>query len=235
MDSKKKKKITISVVISILLVAVIAIGIFFGVKKINENKNSQNASNMSTTTQTNTYNEAIAKKQITQNYNGVYVYKSTYRVDPAKDLTQKDFEKVCINITSKPYVNDLISYLDTERKKVKTDSQEKLVFYNGLFNRNINDNPKDENSDRGDFYGNDNLALVEAQNGVFFISLNYADISNNIPVSDKQNKDKTKVYVIENVYSKENPKRVLFTVTYIYEMVDEEIKTIPDSELIPNI
>ncbi len=235
MDSKKKKKvIVISVIVALILIAIIIVGVILGVQKRDENnQGSQNGSNMSTTTVTNTYNEAIAKKEITQSYNGVYAYKSINRVEFAKDLTQKDIEKICINKTSKPYVNDLLSYLDNERKNIKDKFNEKLVLFSGQFNKNINDNPFDKNSDKGLYYGNDNLAMVTTDKTIFFISLNYSDINNTIPIKDSLNQEQRKIYVMEKVYSNsiDNPNRLLFTVTYVYELIDEEIKTIPDSEL----
>ncbi len=232
MDSKKKKKVTIIVVVvAAILIAIITVGTILGVKKVKSN-NENNATNTNTTTVTNTYNEAIAEGRIPQNYNGVYQFKSVRQVEFAKDLTQKDIETICINKTSKPYINDLLNYLQMEREKLNNEQDEKYVFFNGQFNKNLNDNPKDSGSDHGTYVGNDNLSMVKTdKNEIFFISLNYADINGNIPVNDSQNKDLTKVYVMERVYSKENPNRLLFTVTYIYEMIDEEIKTIPDSEL----
>ena len=233
MDSKQKKKITIIVVVvAVILIAIITIGTILGVKKMKSNDSNNNASNTSTTTVTNTYNEAIAEGRIPQNYNGIYQFKSVRQVEFSKDLTQKDIETICKNKTSKPYVNDLLNYLQIERAKLSDNQDEKFVFFNGQFNKNLNDNPKDPGSDHGTYVGNDNLAMVKTEKDeIFFISLNYADINGNIPVSDTQNKDLTKIYVMERVYSSENPNRLLFTVTYVYELIDEEIKTIPDSEL----
>ncbi len=233
MDSKKKKKVAIiSIIVAVILIAILITGIVLGVKKHDDDLRKQElASQMSTITQTNTYNEAIAKKEISQNYNGVYTFKSVKQLEFAKELTKKDIESICINKTSKPYVNDLLNYLQNEREKLRDNQDEKLVFFNGQYNKNINDNPFDKDSDRGLYVGNDDLSMVTAQKSTFFISLNYADINNNIPVSDKQNIDKTKIYLMEKVYSKENPNRLLFTITYVYEIVDEEIKQIPDNEL----
>lgn len=233
MDSKKKKKVVISVVcITVILIAAIITGTVLGVRKMNADRNAnQNANNMSTVTDTNTYNTAIAEGQIPANYNGIYKFKAVSQIDFSKELTKADIEKICINKTSKPYTNDLVNAMQDERAKIRDEYDEKLVFFNGLFNKNYKNNPGHEGSDHGTYVGNDDLSMVTTKNTTFFISLNYADINNNIPVADKQNKDKTKVYVIEKVYSKENPSRLLFNITYIYELIPEEIKTIPDSEL----
>lgn len=239
MDSKKKKKvIVVSIILAILLLAATIIGIVLGIRAHNnKGQTENNASNMGTTTETNTYNEAIAKNKVPQNYDGVYVYKSISRIEFSKELTEKDIEKICINKTSKPYINDLLTYLNTERIKIRDDQKEKLVFSSnnnyGSYCKNINDNPLDPNSDYGSYVGDDNLARITTEKTILFISLNYSDINNNIPVKDSQNKDQRKIYVMENIYSNsiDNPNRLLFTVTYVYELIDEEIKTIPDSEL----
>ncbi len=234
MDSKKKKKIIIiSVCVSVVAIIAIVLGTVFGVRAANSNKpDSNSGTNVNTVIDSNTYNEAIATKQVPQDFNGVYQFKNVRDIRFAEELTASDIEKLCINMTSMPDINNLKNLLQTNKEKARDKQNEKLVFFNGLYSKNLNNNPKDKGSDKGIYFGDSNLAIVETDKNItFFISQNYADIENNVPVSDKLNANKTKIYVMENVYSEVNKSRLLFTVTYIYELMDEEIKPIPDNEL----
>ena len=51
------------------------------------------------------------------------------------------------------------------------------------------------------------------------------------PTVDDTNPMRNHIYVYRKVYSNNDPNLVLFTVTYIYEMVEYDSPVIPDSNL----
>jgi flagellar basal body-associated protein FliL len=242
MESKKKKKIILSICIAAMVAIIAIVGIIFGVQNFGKkNSDSQNASNTSTITSTitltNTYNEAIAEGRIPQNYNGSYKYLRIASIEfnfseYSAEEQEKYIKKICENKGVRD-VNGLINLLSQERASETED--EILVFLDGNYTK-----CKGENKipvETGSYVGDDNLAQITIINpdseGYFFISLNYkvpaSAISPEASLTDSSN-DGTKIYVFKNFVSKDNPDRILFTVTYTYQMIENN-PTIPDNEL----
>ncbi len=240
MESKKKKKIILSVCIAALVVVIAAVGIFFGVRNLNKkntNKQSATNTNISTSIITNTYNEAIADGKIPQNYNGYYKYLRIASIEfnfnefPATD--QQQFIKTICENKGVEDVNGLLNYLNLERK---TEDGDSIMNFNG--GRYTKFSPsKDKIIEYGEYVGDDNLSQIKLirpdPEAYFFISLNYKIPSNaiapNATDSNLENDGKI-LYVFKNFRSKSNPKRILFTVAYAYELFENK-PTIPDNEL----
>lgn len=78
----------------------------------------------------------------------------------------------------------------------------------------------------GYVYGDANLAYITSTDGTntknFFISLNYTTIEDAINLPAEKHDEFNKLYVFEDVYSKNNPSLRLFTITYEYTLQDKE-------------
>lgn len=227
MDSKKKKKIVVSSIISVVIIAIIVVGslVAYHFLRPNATTDLPSVEQTGTITQTNTYNEDIATKKIPTDYEGLFKFVSVRNI-VFNTSDQKQIEQFCRSKTSSSDIQSLINYYDKERARLRDNQGERLFFLGGQFTRTLNNNPLSTGSEDGLYYGNADLAMVITSDGrEFFISKNYADIQNTISVANTQNKDLTKIYVMERVYGESNKKQVLYTVTYIYELMQEDVKT----------
>lgn len=204
MDSKKKKGIIWGTTISIIVVAILVVSIIIGVRV--SQKKSTEPQPAGTVTISNSYNEAIATKKVSQNFNGTYEFVGLKGIDYSKYNPSNDVD-----------LNSIIHDQLTKKKDALNNDFEKLVFFNGNYQKIMNRSESDPLSESGKYYGNDDLSVVITENGSFFISLNYSDTSNAINISENYNPNQTHIFVIETMCDAEgNP---VCDITFIYELV----------------
>lgn len=249
MESKKKKKIILIIsLVSVFLIAAV-IGTLFVVKKINgKSNNNQPATNVSTSIEEKLFEaeKAIIQEKVSANYVGNYKFKSICSLEYHKDLTHAQKVKLAEQYGTRD-PNGLLKLLENKKKQEVKLNGEILVFKTayddngkqlGLFTRSTKDTIQ-----KGSFVGNDDLSEVKitkenrtvltGKNIITFeiskTCINQEIISS--PTADDTNPMRNHIYVYRKVYSKNDPNLVLFTVTYIYEMVEYDSPVIPDSSL----
>ena len=238
MESKKKKKIAIIVAVLSLVLIVAILSVFFIVQNVNKNKSQKNnASNVNYTS----YNDrlflatkAIIEEQVSQNYNGNFVFKDVLLNIHSfhKDL---DFEQITTIVKSKGAsdINGLRKLLYEAKSQEVESNKEIISLKNGRYTKTYYNSIVME---KGLFYGNDDLSEVRIKkNGqykrAFDISLNIDEQKLISSTINTTNPTGTKLYVYREFYSNTDDKLVLFTATYVYEMVVDNSKPIPDSKL----
>ena len=236
MESKKKKKVILTIsLVSIFLICAI-IGTFFVVRKINnKNSNPNNATNVSMNTNDKLFKAPvdIIEQKIPQNYNGNFKFKYVSSLTFNKDLTTEQIKKICESKGSKD-PNGLLSAIRTNKLNDSKDNNELIVLKNGLYTRSYNNSQIVE---KGRYFGNDDLAEISLLNNneykpTYEMSLTCIKgemISSEIVES--LNPGQTLLFIYKNFYSNEDKKLVLFTVTYVYEMLEDTTLVIPDSKL----
>ena len=233
MEPKKKKKLAF-IISSICLVLILATaGIVFAVVKNKDKKSDNNpATNVSVSLPEKKRIEAeiaIIERKIPTNYNGTYQFSHISGVEFNADLTDSQI----LQIYKSKHVTDKNAFIYrlTEAQLSKIASRkEALVFQDGNFTR-VQSNPSKLES--GLYYGNDDLAEVTMWKSEekFKISLTcYSEDELSASQTSDNNQNRTKLFVYVETFDKEGL-HLLFTTTYVYELMEIEEKIIPDENL----
>ena len=239
MESKKKKKIAIIVTVISLVLIVAILGVFFVVQKVNKNNSEKNnASNVNYSTSRDDKllqaTKDIIEEKVSPNYNGSFVFKDVIlNINSFND--KLDFEQITTIVESKGAgdINGLRKLLIESKSNEVAGNKEVLTFKSGRYTKTYHGSYVVE---KGRFYGNDDLSEVRIlKNGQytpsFNISLNIDEQQLINSASDTTNPSGTKLYIYRDFYSNTDDKLVLFTATYVYEMIVDNSKPIPDSKL----
>ena len=237
MESKKKKKVILTIsLISIFLICAV-IGTFLIMKNINKDKGNSNspATNVSSTDKRllNATIDIIEQK-VSQNYNGNYKFKTVGAITFNENLKAEQIEYICEQKFKTTDINGILYSLNKDKKSEANTNEEKIVLKNGRYTKSHNGTKVVE---KGRYFGNDDLSEISllTNNGyepTYEMSLTCIKgelISSTI--TDDSNPDRTKLYLYRKVYSSSDDKLLLFTITYVYEMLEDTTNIIPDSKL----
>ncbi len=236
MEGKKKLKRILIPIIVVVLVAT-AITSFFVIR--NKKKDTPSVDNQASNV-LNT-NERLdldifnswTNLEHSSNYNGNYKYSSVLAINFNPELTKEQVLYLC---GSNDY-NGFVYQINLE--KTRKTKRETISIVDGQYSRSVKYFGVQE---VGYFYGNDNRSylyvedlsgnLITRQDGQDYLY----EISNTgynlFPAGyTDSNSSKTKLYITEHVFSTKNPSLELYSVTYIYEMIDVPQNTIPNSNL----
>ncbi len=244
MEKAKKKKIAIIVsLVSVILIAAV-LGTFFAIKSKNNNKKDNPAENVNSTIDVTDRlfeaHNAIINENVSVDFNGTYKFKTVSSLIFNSELNGEQIIKICqTQGTADP--NGLqMSLLDSKKSEVENNN-ETLVFHkladnNGSYTKLYNNNQVVE---FGKYYGNNDLSEVRVYNDntseyiakydISLTSIKEPDISVGTASDINEN---NYLYIYKKVYSAQNENLVLFTITYVYELVPVT-PTIPDEELTP--
>lgn len=237
-----KKKVKIALIVSLVSVFVIAavLGTFFAIRAINNKKNGNSATNvnseMSIDDRLFEANKAIINKQVSSDYNGTYIFKTVSSIIFNSDLTADQITLLCNKKnTSDP--NGLQNKLLEEKRAEVDKYNEQIVlkakYGYGSYTKCYNSNNVVE---YGKYYGNNDLSEIrvfdDTKNDFIFkydMSLTRIKQGSLNSSSTNTNKNNDLLYIYRNEYSASGT-LVLYTVTYVYELVPP-LPVIPDSEL----
>ena len=237
MESKKKKKVILTIsLISVFLICAV-IGTFLVMKNINKNKDSSGtpATNVSSTdSRLFAATKDIIEQKVSQNYNGNYQFKSVGAITFNENLTAQQIEKICVEHFKTTDINGILYALNKDTKAEAENNKEVIVLRNGRYTKSQNGTTVIE---KGRYFGNDDLSEISllTSNGykpTYEMSLTCIKgelISSTI--TDDSNPTRTKLYFYRKITSKNNPNLTLFTITYIYEMIEDKTNVIPDSDI----
>ena len=227
MVSKKEKKVIFISIISLILVAVIAIGAVFIVRKKNKDKNNDLISSNMSQVDTNSINKAIYDGDVSTNYNGTYKFNTIKDIEFSDKLTKQEIQALYKN-KNVSNQNELFDLLKKEKDEA-TKTGELLVLSNGVIfktygtDKNRIPVPKSE----GTYTGDDNLSriIITGSKEVLFMSLNYSSKNTALNLSYSSTTNGTKLYIFKQICSKYDPDLVLINVTYEYDLhiIEEEI------------
>lgn len=236
MEGKKKLKRILIPIIVVVLVAT-AITSFFVIR--NKKKDAPSIDNPASNV-LNT-NERLdldifnswTNLEYSSNYNGNYKYSSVLAINFNPELTEEQVLYLC---GSNDY-NGFVYQINLE--KTRKTKRETISIVDGQYSRSVKYFGVQE---VGYFYGNDNRSylyvedlsgnLITRQDGQDYLY----EISNTgynlFPAGyTGSNSSKTQLYITEHIFSTKNPSLELYSVTYIYEMIDVPQNTIPNSNL----
>ncbi len=243
MESKKKKKIILIVSLVSIFLIVAVLGTFFTIKAINnkDNDSSTPATNVNSSLGVDERlfeaHKAIMNEEVSADFNGNYKFKTVSSIIFNKDLNKEQIEKICaLQGTNDP--NGLQGKILETKKAEATQNNEVIVLKAkdgyGSYTRSYNSKDVIE---YGRYFGNNDLSEISiydyATKDYFSLydmsltSIKEADITS---LNSSANTHKDKLYLYKKVYSKENPNLILFTITYVYELIPAE-PPISDSEL----
>ena len=245
MEGKKTKLKRILIpIIAVVLVVSLTAGFF-----IIKNK----ASSKTPVEQEPATNVALTSKQIeldifntwtdekySVEYNGNYKFSSILSINFNPELTEEQVTKVYKNVAGANDRNGFMKHLYDAKKK---DTRfEVISIVDGQFTRCDKFTYSYRVKQSGYFYGNTNRSYLYIDNGagttqtrndgagyMYEISQSgYGLLSNTNFGNSSLN---VKLYITEHFYSSVNPKTELYSITYIYEMIDVPQNSIPNSEI----
>ena len=240
MEHKKKRKIILIVsLVSIFLIAAV-FGTFFAVRAINDKRDRNSASNvsseMSITDRLHEANKAIINKQVSPDFNGTYTFKTVSSIIFNSDLTADQITTICeLQGTSDP--NGLqMELLKSKRDEVNKFKEQIVLTTQSGYGSYVKSYNSTTVAEYGKYYGNNDLSEIKVYDESKNEFITQYDMSltrikegtlNVTSSSDNTNNDL--LYIYKKVYSSSGS-YVLFTITYVYELVPPA-PPIPDSEL----
>ena len=243
MESKKKKKIIITIsLVSIMLIGLV-IGTFFVVKNINnkKNTNNQNASNVSSSIENKLLqaNIDIIEGKIPANYAGDYKFKYISSLTFNEKLSHEQIVNIANqNGTSDP--NGLARIIEKNKtSEAKSTNEVISLKSNGVYTKSST-----TSIEKGEFVGNDDLAEVRVYKRdeellkvpekyeMSLTCLKEEMISSNQAVDS--NPDRTLLYIYKDFYNTDGD-IILFSVTYVYEMQEDKTPAISDEKIKINL
>ena len=247
MESKQKKKIAIIVsIVSLVLVCAI-VGTIFIFNAINnkKNKNGDSASNVTHSTEIDRKlfeaHKAILNDQVSADYTGTYSFKTVSSIIFNSELTAEQITTICtMQGTADP--NGLQKkFLDAKRADVANN--EELITL--TTKQGYGSYSKTHNGDTvvefGKYFGNNDLSEIRLYDDLtgqyiaeYDMSLTHIKEANINASSSSDNENNNLLYIYKKVYSSSNEKLVLFTITYVYELMPPA-PPISDSDLNFNI
>ncbi len=237
-NKSKKKTILIIVMVAIIAISAVIAGLIIA-KNFKKNKSDNSpATNVSDTIENRLLkaNQAIIDGRIPYNYNGEYKFKYVSSITFNEKLTLQQIKDIAeAQGTRDP--NGLATIIERKKKREVQNSNEIIKFYgDGVYQRSTN-----SVIERGEFVGNDDLAEVRVYkignkqlNTPIKFEMSKTCIKGeqiSEPTSDKLNPLKTHIYLYKNYCSEQDPNLVLFTITYVYELLPDTTLEIPNSKL----
>lgn len=240
---EKKKKILIGLIISLCCICVASIGTIVTVLFVKKHNNHQQPDPIAPskpTIITSSYNEAITSKLLTtQNYSGTYTYDNVvlikfndYSEDNPTGITEEEKKQLYIDvgITRGGYA-DFCMYMSNKKYKEFNNNNKKIEFVTKT--NSATGEPEKYGSYKiysndgiltGLVYGDENLAVgVDTNDKInIFMSINYNTFADSIEVSDTTHSKPSKIYIFEDYYSKDNPEKKLFIITYQFKLISNE-------------
>lgn len=243
MESKQKKKIAIivSIVSLVLVCAIVGTILIFNAINNKKNKSENSASNVNYSTEIDKKlfeaHKAILNNHVSADYSGTYEFKTVSSIIFNPELTAEQITAICEKQgTTDP--NGLQKmFLDAKHDEV--DKNKELITLNtkqgyGSYSKTHNGNTVVE---FGKYFGNNDLSeirLYDDASGKYIaeydMSLTHIKEANINASSSSDNTNNDLLYIYKKVYSSSNEKLVLFTITYVYELLPPA-PPISDSDL----
>ena len=247
MESKQKKKIAIIVsIVSLVLVCAIAGTILiFNAINNKKNKSGDSASNVNHSSEIDKKlfeaHKAILNDQVSADYEGTYTFKTVSSIIFNSELTAEQIETICINQGTNDPNGLQKQFLDAKR----ADAENNKELITLKTKQGYGSYSKTHNGDTvvefGKYFGNNDLSeirLYDHNSGKYIVeydmSLTHIKEANINASNSSDNTDNDLLYIYKKVYSSTNDKLVLFTITYVYELVPPA-PPIADSDLGFNI
>lgn len=247
MESKQKKKIAIivSIVSVVLVFAIVGTILIFNAINNKKNNNNDSASNVNHSTEIDQKlfeaHKAILNDEVSADYTGTYTFKTVSSIIFNSELTAEQIATICtLQGTADP--NGLQKqFLDAKRAEVENNKE--LITLKtkqgyGSYTKTYNKNTVVEH---GKYFGNNDLSeirLYDHSSGKYIaeydMSLTHIKEANINASSSSDNTNNDLLYIYQKVYSSTNDKLVLFTITYVYELIPPA-PPIADSDLGFNI
>lgn len=238
MESKSKKKtiLTITLVAVIAIVAVIAV--FIVAKNIKAKSHSNDsATNVSSSIEDRLFqaNIDIIEGKIPHNYDGNYKFKYVSSITFNDKLTSAQIKDIAKQHGTKD-PNGLTNIIEKKKLNEVKNNNEVIVLKNGVYTKSTK-----YVIEKGEFVGNDDLAEVRVykRGGKLLNTPEKFEMSKTCikgeqisePTSDTSNPLRTHIYIYNNYCSSADPNLVLFTITYVYELLPDTTLEIPNSKL----
>lgn len=242
-NKTKLKRILIPIIAVILVVSLTA-GFFI----IKNNASSKSPANENSATNVADSSNLIERdifnawtdEKYSVDYNGNYKFSSILSVNFNPALTDEQISMVYKNVGNTYDRNGFMKYVYSTKKKATRFEVISLV--DGQFTQSDVYNYSSVVKSSGYFYGNLNRSYLYIDNGtgtaisrndgagyIYEISQTGYGLTSN--VSFENLNSNTKLFVTEHFYSSKTPKTELYSVTYIYEMIEVPQNSIPNSDI----
>lgn len=239
MESKKKKKLILIVSLVTIFLITGIIGTFFVVKKINNKSNTSTpATNVSTSIDDKLFQATvdIMEGKVPQNYNGNYKFSYVCSITFNEKLTSEQIKEI-VKQQKTNDVNGLLKVLENKKTNEVKNTNEVIVLKNGVFTRSST-----ETIEKGEYVGNDDLSEVRIYkvdekllSEAIVFEMSKTCITEEMITSStndsSSNPLRDRIYIYKDFCSNQDPNLVLFTVTYVYEMLEDTTLSIPNSNL----
>ena len=241
-NKTKLKRILIPIIAVILVVSLTA-GFFIiknnaSSKTTNENT-ATNVADSSNLIERDIFNSWTDEKY-SVDYNGNYKFSSILSVNFNPSLTDEQINMVYQNVGNTCDRNGFMKYILTTKKK--STKFEVISLVDGQFTQSDVYTYSSSVKASGYFYGNLNRSYLYIDNGtgsaitrndgagyIYEISQTGYGLASNVSLEGSNYK--TRLYITEHFYSSKTPSTELYSVTYIYEMIEVPQNSIPNSDI----
>ena len=241
-NKTKLKRILIPIIAVILVISLTA-GFFIiknnaSSKTSNENE-ATNVADRSIIIERDIFNSWTDEKY-SVDYNGDYKFSSIHSINFNQSLTDEQINMIYKNVGDTSDRNGFMKYILSTKKKATRF--EVISIVDGQFTQSDVYTYSSVVKTSGYFYGNTHRSYLYIDNGtgtaisrndgagyLYEISQTGYGLSSNVSLENSN--AKTKLYITEHFYSSKTQKTELYSVTYIYEIIEVPQNTIPNSDI----
>ena len=241
-NKTKLKRILIPIIAVILVISLTA-GFFIiknnaSSKTSNENE-ATNVADRSIIIERDIFNSWTDEKY-SVDYNGDYKFSSIHSINFNPSLTDEQINMIYKNVGDTSDRNGFMKYILSTKKKATRF--EVISIVDGQFTQSDVYTYSSVVKSSGYFYGNTHRSYLYIDNGTgtaisrndgagYLYEISQTGYGLSANVSLENSNAKTKLYITEHFYSSKTTKTELYSVTYIYEMIEVPQNTIPNSDI----
>lgn len=242
-NKTKLKRILIPIIAVILVISLTA-G-FFIIKNNASSKSPENDNSATNVVDRDTIIErdifnSWTDEEYSVDFNGDYKFSAIHSINFNPSLTDEQINMVYKNIGNTSDRNGFMKYILSAKKKATRF--EVISIVDGQFTQSDVYNYSSSVKSTGYFFGNTHRSYLYIDNGtgtaitrndgagyMYEISQTGFGLSSNVSLENSN--ETTKLYITEHFYSSKTTKTELYSVTYIYEMIEVPQNKIPNSDI----